>query len=102
GDLSGVVNLASPHPIRNRDFLRILRAEWGIPFGLPAPRWLLEIGTFLMRTESELVLKSRRVAPGRLLDAGFTFRFSEWAAAARDLVERWRLLANRSRTFCSC
>ena len=58
-----------------------------------SPGWMLEIGTFLMRTESELVLKSRRVVPGRLLDAGFEFQFLEWAAAARDLVARWR--ANR-------
>jgi NAD dependent epimerase/dehydratase family enzyme len=51
---------------------------------------MLEIGTRLMRTESELVLKSRRVVPGRLLDAGFQFLFPEWPAAARDLVARWR------------
>jgi uncharacterized protein (TIGR01777 family) len=109
-DFSGVVNLASPNPLPNRDFLRILRAAWGIPFGLPAPRWLLEIGTFLMRTESELVLKSRRVVPGRLLNAGFTFQFPEWSAAAQNLVERWRATgqrrsrsrASRWRTSCSC
>jgi NAD dependent epimerase/dehydratase family enzyme len=51
---------------------------------------LIEIGTLLMRTESELVLKSRRVVPGRLLDTGFQFLFPEWPAAARDLVDRWR------------
>jgi NAD dependent epimerase/dehydratase family enzyme len=51
---------------------------------------MIEIGTWLMRTESELVLKSRRVVPGRLLDAGFQFRFPEWAEAARELVGRWR------------
>jgi uncharacterized protein (TIGR01777 family) len=93
-DIAGLVNVASPNPVRNCEFLRVLREAWGVPFGLPAPRWLLEIGTFLLRTESELVLKSRRVVPGRLVDAGLTFRFSEWPAAARDLVERWRLLAN--------
>jgi hypothetical protein len=48
------------------------------------------MGTRLMRTESELVLKSRRVVPGKLAAAGFRFRFPEWPAAARDLVERWR------------
>jgi uncharacterized protein (TIGR01777 family) len=89
-DLSGVVNVAAPHPLPNSDFMRILREAWGIRIGLPAPAWMLEIGTFLLRTESELVLKSRRVVPGRLLDAGFRFLFPEWPAAARDLVARWR------------
>jgi len=51
---------------------------------------MIEIGTFLMRTESELILKSRQVIPGRLLSAGFQFQFPHWPAAARDLVARWR------------
>jgi uncharacterized protein len=89
-DFSGVVNLASPNPLPNRDFMRALREAWGTRVGLPASTWMLEIGTFAMRTESELVLKSRRVEPGRLLDAGFEFEFPEWPAAARELVERWR------------
>jgi uncharacterized protein (TIGR01777 family) len=89
-ELTGVVNLASPNPLRNRDFMRALREAWGIRTGLPAPGWMLEIGTWLMRTESELVLKSRRVVPGRLLAAGFQFIFPEWPAAARELVGRWR------------
>jgi uncharacterized protein (TIGR01777 family) len=89
-DLHGVVNLASPHPLPNREFLRALRDAWGAPIALPAPAWLIEIGTWLMRTESELVLKSRRVVPGRLLDAGFEFLYPDWPAAARDLVARWR------------
>jgi uncharacterized protein len=85
-----VVNLASPHPLPNGDFLRELRAAWGTRVGLAAPEWLIEIGTWMMRTESELVLKSRRVTPGKLLAAGFQFQFPEWPAAARDLVARWR------------
>jgi uncharacterized protein (TIGR01777 family) len=88
--IDGVVNLAAPNPLPNSDFMRALRDAWGIRAGLPAARWMIEIGTFLMRTESELVLKSRRVVPGRLLDAGFQFLFAEWADAARDLVARWR------------
>jgi NAD dependent epimerase/dehydratase family enzyme len=86
----GVVNLASPNPIPNEDFMRVLREAWGVRIGLPSPAWMLEMGTWLMRTESELVLKSRRVVPGRLLDAGFQFLFPAWPAAARDLVGRWR------------
>jgi NAD dependent epimerase/dehydratase family enzyme len=67
-----------------------LRDAWGIRIGLPTPGWMLEMGTFLLRTESELVLKSCRVVPGRLLETGFQFLFPEWPAAARDLVARWR------------
>jgi hypothetical protein len=88
--LDGVVNLASPNPLPNGDFMRALRDAWGIRGGLPTAGWMIEIGTWLMRTESELVLKSRRVVPGRLLDAGFQFLFPEWPDAARELVARWR------------
>ena len=89
-DLSGVVNLASPHPLPNSDFMRGLRDAWGIRVGLPIPEWMIETGALVLRTESELVLKSRRVVPGRLLAAGFQFLFPEWPAAARELVARWR------------
>jgi len=95
-EFTGVVNLASPNPLPNADFLRALRAAWGTRIGLAAPGWLIEIGTWLMRTESELVLKSRRVVPGRLLAAGFQFQFPDWPAAARDLVSRWRLRTSRN------
>jgi len=89
-DLAGPVNLASPHPLPNAEFMRGLREAWGIHLGLPAAEWMIEIGTRLMRTESELVLKSRRVTPGRLLESGFTFKFPTWPEAARDLCARWR------------
>ena len=82
----GVVNLSSPHPLPNREFMRVLRDAWGVRFGLPPASWMIEIGALFMRTESELVLKSRRVVPGRLLAAGFDFLFPEWPAAARDLI----------------
>jgi uncharacterized protein (TIGR01777 family) len=87
-ELTGVVNLASPNPLPNRDFMCALREAWGVRFGLPTPEWMLAIGAVFLRTETELVLKSRRVVPGRLLAAGFEFRFPEWSAAARDLVRR--------------
>jgi uncharacterized protein len=89
-EFSGVVNIASPNPLPNADFLRALREAWGIGIGLPAPAWLIEVGAFFMRTESELVLKSRRVIPGRLEAGGFEFLFPEWPAAAKELVKRWR------------
>ena len=84
------MNLAAPNPLPNRDFMRGLREAWDMPNGLPAPAPLLAIGMFFLRTEPELVLKSRRVVPGRLLDAGFEFEFPEWLAAAEDLVRQWK------------
>jgi uncharacterized protein (TIGR01777 family) len=87
-ELAGPVNICSPSPVINREFLRALRAAWRQPIGLPAPAWMIEIGTFLLRTESELVLKSRWVIPTKLLDAGFTFTFQDWPAAVHDLVTR--------------
>jgi uncharacterized protein len=87
-DLEGPVNIAAPDPLPNRDFMRYLREAAGVRIGLPAARWMLEIGAFVMRSETELLLKSRRVVPGRLLAAGFEFEFPAWPAAARDLVRR--------------
>lgn len=87
-EFDGVVNIASPNPLPNHEFLRVLRTVWRMPIGLPAPEWLLEIGTFLLRTETELVLKSRRVIPGRLKEAGFEFQYPDWPDAAHDLVQR--------------
>ena len=88
--ISGPVNLTSPHPLPNSEFLRVLREAWGVRFGMATLPWMLEIGTLLLRTESELVLKSRRVVPGRLIDAGFAFSFPTWQQAAPDLVARSR------------
>lgn len=89
-DIAGPVNLASPNPVPNAEFMRGLREAWGIKIGLPAAAWMIEIGTRLMQTESELVLKSRRVVPGKLLASGFEFKFPKWPEAARDLCARWR------------
>jgi uncharacterized protein (TIGR01777 family) len=89
-DLEGPVNLASPNPLPNREFMAVLREAWDVPNGLPLPTPLLELGALLLRTETELVLKSRRVIPTRLLDAGFHFEYLNWPAAAEDLVRRWR------------
>ncbi|ADW67941.1 TIGR01777 family oxidoreductase [Granulicella tundricola] len=97
-DLSGPINLASPNPLPNRDFLRILRRTWGTRLGLPTTRWMLELGTFLLRTESELVLKSRQVIPTRLLEAGFQFTYPTWPQAAQELVARWRTQHHASRS----
>jgi hypothetical protein len=92
-DLEGAVNIASPGPLPYVDFMRAFREAAGARIGLPATKWMLEIGAWAMRTDTELVLKSRRVIPGRLLDAGFVFQAPEWPAAARDLVQRRRAIA---------
>jgi uncharacterized protein (TIGR01777 family) len=89
-DLDGPINIASPNPEPNRVFMAELREAWGTPNGFPLPAPLLEIGAFFMRTETELVLKSRRAIPGRLLHAGFEFQFPNWPHAAEDLVDQWR------------
>jgi NAD dependent epimerase/dehydratase family enzyme len=91
-DAHGPINLAAPHPLPNAEFMRALRQAWGIRFGLPATRWMLGLGAVLLRTETELISKSRRVIPGRLLQAGFSFRFPHWPEAACDLCRRWREL----------
>lgn len=92
-DLEGAVNISSPNPLPNRDFMRALRTAWGTSIGLPASEWMLEVGAVALRTETELVLKSRRVVPTRLLASGFRFAHPEWSEAAHDLVRRWRAAA---------
>ena len=94
-EISGPVNFTAPHPLPNRDFMRDFRRAWGAPIGLPAYTWMLVIGTFLLRTETELILKSRRAVPTVLLQSGFTFDFPTWPEAVRDLIMRWK---NANRT----
>ncbi len=89
-EIDGPVNMGSPEPLPNRDFNRILREAWNMPNGIPAPALLLAVGMFLLRGETELILKSRRVVPGKLLKAGYEFEFPGWEMAADDLVRRWR------------
>ncbi len=92
--LSGAINLASPSPLSNSDFMASLRKAWNKSWGLPAEEWMLEIGALFLRTESELVLKSRRVVPGRLTESGFDFHFPRWEAASADLCNRWKKMNN--------
>lgn len=95
-DIEGAINICAPGPLPCRDFMRALRDAWGMPIALPATKCMIAIGAFVLRTESELVLKSRRVVPGRLLASGFVFEYPEWRAAARELCGRWR--AGRARS----
>src|SRR5437667_2304832 len=89
-EVTGCVNIAAPGPLPNREFMAILRKAWGTTVGLPASEWMLELGAIFLRTETELILKSRRVVPGGLLGAGFQFRFPDWPSAAQDLLRQWR------------
>ena len=84
-DISGPVNLAAPNPVTNREMMATVRERCGVSFGLPAPEWLLEVGAFFLRTETELIIKSRRVVPGRLLASGFEFQFPHLREAMVNL-----------------
>jgi uncharacterized protein (TIGR01777 family) len=93
-DVEGVVNVAAPNPLPNAEFMQILREACGVRLGLAAKEWMLEIGAVFMRTETELILKSRRVVPARLLEHGFKFKYPDWRDAALDL---WRQSPGRPR-----
>ncbi len=95
-DIAGVVNVTSPTPVPYSEFMGALRRAWGMPIGLPATTWMLEIGAWLAGTETELVLKSRRVVPRRLVDSGYQYEHPMWSEAATDLVRRWRAASRRS------
>lgn len=86
-DISAAVNLAAPDPVTNEEFMKTLRGAVGMPFGLPMPGWLLEIGAAVIGTETELILKSRWVLPERLLKEGFEFRYRTAKEAIRELVK---------------
>ena len=87
-EISGVINIVSPKPIRNYDFMKKLRKAAGFPFGIPMNVFLLEIGSFFIRTETELVLKSRNVIPKRLLENGFKFKFENIDNAFENLLSK--------------
>lgn len=86
--LSGPINISSPNPLPYKEFMKQLRKACGVTIGLPATKWMLEIGAFFMNTETELILKSRRVIPRRLLDAGFQFKYPHWDTASKELCLR--------------
>ncbi len=85
-ELAGPVNASAPNPVDNRTFMSAVRRTLGTPFGLPAPRWMLELGAIAIRTETELVLKSRWVLPEKLERAGFEFSYAELAPALREAL----------------
>jgi uncharacterized protein len=86
--LNGPVNMASPNPLTNAEMMRVVRRVCGIAIGLPATEWMLEAGAVVMRTETELLLKSRNVVPGQLLASGFKFQYPTFEEAIRELEQR--------------
>jgi hypothetical protein len=84
-DFSGPVNVVAPNPLPNSGMMKTFREVYRVPFGLPATEWMLEIGAFFLRTETELLLKSRRVVPGRLAASGFQFHFPFFKSAIENL-----------------
>jgi uncharacterized protein (TIGR01777 family) len=84
--LDGPINVASPNPVPNAVFMKTFREVCNRPFGLPATDWMLEIGAFLLRTETELLLKSRRVVPEKLIDSGFSFQYPELREALEQIT----------------
>lgn len=86
--MTGIVNVVSPEPIRNADFMQKLRQAVGMPFGIPVNTFLLKTGSFIIRTEAELVLKSRNVIPKRLLENGFEFKFKNINDAFKNLIKK--------------
>lgn len=87
-EFTGPVNLAAPNPVTNSEMMATVRELCGVPLGLPAAAWMLEVGAFLLRTETELIIKSRRVVPARLPASGFQFRFPHLREAMADLLAR--------------
>ncbi|QFT88613.1 Epimerase family protein [Bacillus sp. THAF10] len=85
-DLSGVFNCSAPNPISNKEFMKVLRLKMNRKLGLPSPTWMLELGAVVIRTETELILKSRWVVPERLLQNGFTFRYPTIEEALKEII----------------
>ncbi len=83
-NLEGVFNCSSPNPVKNKELMKIFREKMKMPFGIPTPKFLLEIGAFLIRTETELLLKSRWVTPQRLQNEGFEFDYPDLGKAIEE------------------
>lgn len=96
-DIEGAINLSSPTPLPQKEFMRVLRDVWKVPVGLPVTRLMAEVGAWLLRTDTELILKSRRVVPTKLLELGMHFEFPEWTLAAAHLVKAQKYEANTRR-----
>ena len=86
-ELSGIFNCSAPNPVTNKILMRTLRQHMRVSFGLPSPTWLLKVGALIIKTETELILKSRWVIPERLLKAGYIFKYPTLDSALQDILE---------------
>lgn len=86
-DITGVINITAPNLIKNSNFMQQLRTQTHSPFGIPSPVFLLELAAIFIKTETELLLKSRNVYPKRLLESGFKFNFPNIELAFQDLLK---------------
>jgi len=84
-EINGAVNVCAPKPVANAEMMKLFCTVCHRPFGLPAATWMLAVGAFFLRTETELIIKSRRVVPGRLVESGFEFQFPELGQALKHL-----------------
>jgi NAD dependent epimerase/dehydratase family enzyme len=84
--LEGIFNASAPQPVTNEQWMTVLRKTMKVPFGLPMPTWMLQLGAIIMGTETELVLKSRWVLPERLLNEGYRFLYPSIAEATNQLI----------------
>jgi len=94
-ELSGVINTCAPNPVSNKTLMQLLRKNLGVGFGLPAPVWLLKMGAVIIKTETELILKSRWVIPEHLLAAGFQFQYAEIAIALKQILSEQQQISNQ-------
>jgi len=83
--IEGIINICSPDPRKNKEFNYLLRKTLNVKLHFHVKEWMIRIGAFFMRTEAELVLKSRRVVPRLLMSKGFEFKYKKLEEAMNDL-----------------
>lgn len=86
-EVNGVLNTAAPNPVTNKMLMQLIRNNMNVKIGLPIPKWLLEIGAIIIKTETELILKSRWVIPERLSEAGFQFKYPDLNKALKNILK---------------
>ena len=96
--MEGVINVTAPNPLSNMDFMTLIRKKVKFPFAIPSPVWLLEIAAIFIKTETELMLKSRNVFPKRLLDNGFKFQNPDFSKALKSLISWWEFFISKAKS----
>lgn len=84
--VEGPLNAVAPQPMRNRDFMAVLRTVYGRPWSPPAPAFMIRLYGVLGGPDPSLVLDGNRVVPAKALAHGFQFRFPELEPAVRNLA----------------